>query len=69
MEQHDEIHEETAKGLASILFFGDNFAGWMVGFDTRNNWQIVGVDSGRPKPRPQEARTVAEFVAQEVVRG
>lgn len=66
----DAIFEkETAKRLAGILFFGDNFAGWMVGFDTRNDWQIVGVDCGRLKPHPQKARTVAEFVAQEVARG
>jgi hypothetical protein len=33
------------------------------GFDTRNKWQMVGVDSGWPKPHPQRART-AEFVAE-----
>ncbi len=56
----------TPEALANILFFGDNFAGWMVGFDKRNDWQIVGVDSGRPIPTIQEEKTIAEFIAKEV---
>jgi hypothetical protein len=65
-EPSDFFDSKTADVLAGIVFFGDDFAGWMVGFDTRNNWQIVGVDSGWPKPVRQKAQTVAEFIAERV---
>ncbi len=58
---------KTAEALAGILFFGDNFAGWMVGFDTRSHWRIVGMGSHDRQPRPQSASTVGEFIAQEIV--
>ena len=61
----DEIFDaHTAVGLAGIVFFGDNFAGWIVGFDTRDGWRLVGFDNSvSPDPDPEEARTVAEFIA------
>jgi hypothetical protein len=58
--------KKTTEGLAGILFFGDDFAGWLVGFDSRNGWQIVGVDSAWPKPAEQEERTLATFIARRV---
>ena len=61
----DDIFDtETATDLAGVVFLGDNFAGWMVGFDTRNGWQLVGVDSSSLTPEPEPAKTVADFVAQ-----
>jgi hypothetical protein len=54
----------TAADLTGIVFFGDNFSGDMYGFDTRDGWRLVLVDSASPKPWPEEARTVAEFIAQ-----
>ena len=63
----DDIFDpQTAASLDGILFFGDNFAGWMVGFDTRANWRIVGVDSYFLEPHPEEAKTVGEFIAQRI---
>jgi hypothetical protein len=53
----------TAAGLDGLLFFGDNFAGWVVGFDTHRGWRLVGVDNGTPDSEPQDAQTVGEFIA------
>jgi hypothetical protein len=62
----DEIFDaETAAGLAGIVFLGDNFAGEVVGFDTRDGWRLVSFDNSvSPEPDPQEARTLAEFIAE-----
>jgi hypothetical protein len=54
----------AAPQLDGILFFGDDFSGWMVGFDTRNDWRIVGVDSSTRQPYPQQAQTVRDFISQ-----
>jgi hypothetical protein len=54
---------QTADALDGLLFLGDDFAGWVVGFDTRRGWRLVGVDHGTPDAEPQGARTVGEFVA------
>jgi hypothetical protein len=64
----DEIFDaETAAGLAGIVFLGDNFAGEVVGFDTRDGWRLVGFDNSfSPVPDPQEARTLAEFIAERI---
>jgi hypothetical protein len=60
----DELFDpQTAAGLEGILFFGDNFAGWVVGFDTHRDWRLVGVDNGYLEPEPDEARTVGEYIA------
>jgi hypothetical protein len=64
----DIFDDETAAGLVGIVFFGDNFAGDIIGFDTLGGWRLVGRDTGySPAPRPLEARTVAEFIAQRLV--
>ncbi len=64
----DEIFDaETAAGLAGIVFLGDNFAGEIVGFDTRDGWQLVAFDNSvSADPDPQEARTLAEFIAERI---
>jgi hypothetical protein len=64
----DEIFDtETAAGLAGVLFFGDNFSGEVVGFDTRDGWRLVGFDNSvSADPDPQEARTLAEFIAERI---
>lgn len=55
---------QTAAGLDGLLFFGDNFAGWVVGFDTRRGWQLVGFDNSyHVEPEPEQARTIGEFIA------
>jgi hypothetical protein len=56
----------TTADLAGILFLGYNFAGWMVGFDTRNGWRLAGVDSFWLTPEPEQVQTVGEFVAQRI---
>jgi hypothetical protein len=48
--------------LAGIVFLGDDFGGWVVGFDTRAGWGLVGVDNGSA-PEPLESQTLAEFIA------
>lgn len=60
------IDEEAAAHVRGIVFFGDDLAGWMVGFDTRNEWRIVGVSSVTLRPLPEETRTVADFIAKRV---
>ena len=35
----------VVEGLAGMLLFGDDFAGWHVGFDTRQEWRIVSLES------------------------
>lgn len=64
----DEIFDaETAAGLAGLVFLGDNFAGEVVGFDTRDAWRLVGFDNSySAEPEPQEARTLEEFIADRV---
>jgi hypothetical protein len=58
---------ETAAGLAGFVFLGDNFAGEVVGFDTRDGWRLVAFDnSDSAKPDPQEATTLAEFIAKRI---
>lgn len=37
--------DEVIPGLEEVLLFGDDFAGYLAGFDTRANWVIVEVDS------------------------
>lgn len=61
----DEIFDtQTANDLAGIVFIGDNFAGWMVGFEIRNGWRLVAVDSCGLTPVPEQAETLGEFIAQ-----
>jgi hypothetical protein len=62
----DFFDERTAGELPGILFFGDNFGGWMAGFDTRDGWRLVGVDSASPEPYPEDAQTLAAFIAQRI---
>jgi len=63
----DEIFDPTtAKALSHILFLGDNFAGWELGFDTSDQWRLVGVDSASPHPVPEGSTTLAEFVTARV---
>src|SRR6266852_7267526 len=65
-EPGDFFDPRTAAGLPGIVFIGDNLAGWMVGFDTRDGWRLVSVDSASPKPDSEKTRTVAEFIAARV---
>jgi hypothetical protein len=62
----DEIFDaETAAGLVGVVFLGDDFSGEVVGFDTRDGWRLVGFDNSySAEPEPQEARTLAEFIAE-----
>lgn len=61
----DIFDEATATKLAGVAFLGDDFGGWVVGFDTRAGWRLVRVDNGSA-PDPLGQRTVAEFIAQRV---
>lgn len=55
---------QTAAKLDGLLIFGDNFAGEVVGFDTRQGWRLVGFDNGyHAAPELEQARTVGEFIA------
>lgn len=65
-EPSDFFDDATAVNLKGIVFFGDNFSGWMVGFDTRDDWRIVGVDCSSLDPFPESHQTVADFFAQRV---
>jgi hypothetical protein len=64
----DEIFDsETAASLPGLVFFGDNFAGEVVGFDTRDAWRLVGFDNSYlPEPNPQEVKTLGEFIAERI---
>jgi hypothetical protein len=54
-----------ATALTGFLLLGDDFDCWVVGFDTRSGWRLVGVDNGSV-PEPLEQQTLAEFIAQRV---
>jgi hypothetical protein len=42
----DDIYDEqTASKMGSLLLFGDDFAGYNVGYDTAHGWTVVGIDS------------------------
>jgi hypothetical protein len=65
VESGEIFDPQTAAGLDGLLFFGDNFAGWVVGFDTRRGWRLVGFDNSyHAEPEPEQARTIGEFIAQ-----
>jgi hypothetical protein len=61
----DIFDEATAAKLAGVLLLGDDFGGWVVGFDSRDSWRLVGVDNGSA-PEPLEQQTLAEFIAQRI---
>lgn len=63
VEPGDIFDPQTAAELDGLLFFGDNFAGWVVGFDTRRGWRVVNVDNGHEASEPEQARTLGEFIA------
>jgi hypothetical protein len=65
VEPADIFDAATAAGLPGLLLLGDDFGGWVLGFDTRAGWRLVGVDNGSA-PEPLEQRTLAAFVAQRV---
>ncbi len=63
----DEFFDtETTQQLNGIVFIGDNFSGWMLGFDTRDGWRMVGVESASLQSCPEDVRTIAEFIAQRI---
>jgi hypothetical protein len=46
---------------------GDDFAGWHLGFDTRNEWQLVGVDTAySPEPEIEGSKTLADFFVRRI---
>jgi len=65
-EPRDFFDERTAGKLRGMLFFGDDFGGWMAGFDTRDGWRLVGVDSASLEPYPEDAQTLAAFISQRI---
>jgi hypothetical protein len=65
-EPDDIFDPATAAELDGLLFFGDDFDCWVVGFDTRHGWGLIGVNNGYLDPEPQEARTVGEFIARRI---
>jgi hypothetical protein len=57
----------TAAELADFAFFGDDFSGCVVGFDTRTGWRLVSFDNSyHTAPELLEQQTLAEFIAQRV---
>jgi hypothetical protein len=64
--ESDEIFGARSATLDGVVFFGDNFAGTVVGFDTRHGWRLVGVDDHTLEVDPEAARTVGEFIARRV---
>jgi hypothetical protein len=61
----DIFDPATTAELAGVAFLGDDFGGWVVGFDTRAGWRLIGVDNGS-SPQPLEHRTLAEFIGRRV---
>jgi hypothetical protein len=53
---------ETARSFEGVVLFGDNFAGWSAGFDTRHDWRIVGIDSTDLQVEAQREQTFLGFV-------
>ena len=63
----DEIFDpRMTAGLEGLVFLGDTFGGTLVGFDTRNGWQLIRVDDHTLEVTPEEARTVGKFLARRV---
>jgi hypothetical protein len=62
----DEIFDaSTVAELTGIVLIGDNFAGDVIGFDTRDGWRLVRSDIAySPEPMPEAARTVGQFLAE-----
>ena len=55
----------TAAELTGLVLLGDDFGGWVVGFDTRAGWRLVGVDNGSAA-EPLGQRTLAAFIAERI---
>jgi hypothetical protein len=53
-----------AAELSGVLFFGDDFGGWHIGFDPRAGWQVVSVSSTSPELVPETVGSIGQFVAQ-----
>jgi hypothetical protein len=64
-EPGDIFDEMTAVKLRGLLLVGDDFAGWLLGFDRDTGWRMVGVNNGS-LDGPVRARTLVEFIAQRV---
>ena len=63
----DEIFDkETASNLEGLLFIGDDFAGWELGFNLLDGWRLIGVDSALPKAHALETQTVSDFINQRI---
>jgi hypothetical protein len=65
VEPADIFGAVTAAELSGVLLLGDDFGGWVVGFDTRAGWRLVGIDHGS-EPHAMEQKSLAEFIAQRV---
>lgn len=65
-EPSEIFDEETALDLEGILFVGDDYSGWVLGFDTRHNWQLVEVGGALLKPTPIEHPSLASFIRERV---
>ena len=62
----DEVFDEnTTARVDGVVLLGDNFSGWVIGFDTRAGWRLVGVYAGSV-PEPLGHDTLSKFIAQRV---
>src|SRR5262249_737851 len=52
-----------AAGLEGRGFFRASLGGTLFGFDTRNDWRLVGVDDHTLEVNPEGAGPVGEFLA------
>ena len=62
LEPSDIFDIETARSLEGVVLFGDDFAGWSAGFDTRHDWRIIGIDSTDLQVEPEREQTILGFL-------
>jgi len=65
---YDGFVEPPISRLEGILLCGDNFAGWSIGYDTRDQWRLVGLDSETWEALPEGSADLASFFSQWVAK-
>ncbi|MDO6499295.1 hypothetical protein [Photobacterium sanguinicancri] len=68
LEPSDIFDDETANEMSGYLFLGDDFSGWMFGYDTTCvPWKILLFDHNECLPQGENRpTTISEFIFSEL---
>ncbi len=67
MEPNEIFDSETAKELENYIFVGDDYSGWMIGYEnTKTGYQFKQFDHQEPKNL--EPSNIIDFLDKELFR-